>query len=144
VECLYYAKAPRRVLGSLLFLTLTLIRVDDFPQLLQVLQLVVAFIIGMTLLAEYKVEIKEGFFTYQIQLFNITLYKKVVHHHEIKRMKFKRIGWAQKCVMIKNEKGFPIKIANFNPNNIYPDLIDFATVYDIPITKSKDYLMLER
>jgi hypothetical protein len=68
----------------------------------------------------------------------------VVHHYQIKSMKFKRIGWAQKCVIIKNEKGFNFKIANFNPNNIYKDLVDFAKEYDIPISKSKDYLILER
>jgi len=144
VESLYYAKAQRRVLGSLLFLTLTLIRVDDFPQWLQVSQLVLAFIIGMGIFIEYKVDINEGYLTYQIELFHVTLYKKVVHYQQIKRLKFKRIGWAQKCVMIKNEKGFPIKLANFNPNNIYQDLIDFAAVYDIPITKTKDYLILEK
>jgi hypothetical protein len=144
VECLYYARAKRRVLGSLLFLVLILFKVEEFPQGLQILQLVLAFIIAMALLVEYKVEINEGYLTYQIQLFNLTVYKKVVHHQNIKRMKFKRIGWAQKCVMIKSEKGFPIKIANFNPNIIYQDLIDFATVYDIPISKTKDYLILER
>lgn len=141
---MYNAKAQRRVLGSLLFLTLTLFRVDDFPQWLQILQLVLAFIIGMALLVEYKVDINEGYLTYQIELFHLTLYKKVVHHRQIKGLKFKRIGWAQKCVMIKNEKGFPIKLANFNPNNIYQNLIDFATVYDIPISKTKDYMILER
>jgi hypothetical protein len=144
VVCLYYARAQRRVLGSLLFLVLILFKVEEFPQGLQILQLVLAFIISMALLTEYKVEINEGYLTYQIQLFNLTVYKKVVHHQNIKSMKFKRIGWAQKCVMIKSEKGFPIKIANFNPNNIYQDLIDFATVYDIPISKTKDYLILER
>jgi hypothetical protein len=144
VECLYYARAQRRVLGSLLFITLILIRVDDFPKGLQVLQLVVAFLMGMALLVEYKVEITEGYLTYQIQFFNVPLYKKVVHHHQIKSMKFKRIGWAKKCVMIKNQKGFSFKIANFNPNSIYNDLIDFAKEYDIPISKSKDYLILER
>ena len=59
-------------------------------------------------------------------------------------MKFKRIGWAKKCVIIKNEKGFSFRIINFNPNKIYLELFNFAKEYGIPISKSKDYLILEK
>jgi hypothetical protein len=121
-----------------------LIRFDDFSKGLQLLQTFVALSVVLALLVEFKFEINEGFLTYQILFFNLNLYKKVVHHHQIKSMKFKRIGWAKKCVMIKNEKGFSFKISNFNPNTIYNDLVDFANEYDIPISNSKDYLILDK
>lgn len=141
---MYYAVAQRRVLGAIIFTILVLFRMDDVFKWLQFLQTLVALSIVLALLVEYKFEINEGYLTYHIVLFNLTIYKKVVHHSQIKRMKFTRIGWAKKCVKIKNAKGFNFKIANFNPNHIYKDLIDFATMYNIPISKSKDYLILEK
>ncbi|WP_090871377.1 hypothetical protein [Oceanobacillus limi] len=59
-------------------------------------------------------------------------------------MTFKRAGWGKKCVIIKNHKGFHFRIINFKPEHIYNDLMDFAQNYEIPVSKTKDYLILEK
>ncbi len=74
----------------------------------------------------------------------MTLYRKVVYTHQITKMKFKRVGWATKAAIIQVEKGLNIRVVNFVPNNVFVDLIDFANKYDISISKTKDYLILEK
>ncbi|WP_147294817.1 hypothetical protein [Oceanobacillus chungangensis] len=49
-------------------------------------------------------------------------------------MKFKRVGWAKKSVIVQINKGFNFRIANFHPEQIYNGLIDFAAKYEIPIS----------
>lgn len=39
---------------------------------------------------------------------------------------------------------FKFRITNFNPEKIYGDLIDFANKYEIAVSKTKDYLILEK
>lgn len=141
---MYYARAQRRLLGSLLFVPLVSIRVEDFSKWVQFVQIIVAISIFIALLVEFKVEIDKDFLTYQILWFQLEIYKKRVHYHEIKSMKFKRIGWAKKCVIIKNEKGFNFRIVNFYPSTIYLDLSNFAKENGIPVSKSKDYIILEK
>lgn len=141
---MYYARAQRRLLGLVLFFPLVLITVEDFSKWLQLVQIFVAFFIFIALLVEFKFEIDERFLTYQILFFHLPIYKKKVHYHDIKSMKFKRIGWAKKCVIIKTEKGFNFRIANFYPRKIYLDLSNFAKENGIPVSKSKDYIILEK
>ncbi|WP_117170121.1 hypothetical protein [Paraliobacillus sediminis] len=68
----------------------------------------------------------------------------LVEPKHIDSVKFKRIGWGKKCVIVKNNTGLNFRISNFDPEIIYNDLLAFANAYSIPITKTKDYLILER
>jgi hypothetical protein len=45
---------------------------------------------------------------------------------------------------IQVKKGFYIRILHFNPDNVFLDLIDFANANGICISKTKDYLILEK
>ncbi|WP_085994285.1 hypothetical protein [Oceanobacillus senegalensis] len=72
------------------------------------------------------------------------IYKKEMDHKQMDCMKFKRVGWGKKSVTVKSNKGFNLRISNFYPERIYNDLIDFASKYGIPISKKKDYLLLEK
>lgn len=93
---------------------------------------------------KFKFKIEDDSLTFQILVLNITIYKKEVHYKQINRMKFKRTGWAKKCVNVQNKKGFNFRITNFNLDNIYGDLINFANKHNIPVAKTKDYLILEK
>jgi hypothetical protein len=59
-------------------------------------------------------------------------------------MKIKRIGWNTKGAIIQVKKGFNIRVVNFTPNNVFFNLIDFANENGISISKTKDYLILEK
>lgn len=97
-----------------------------------------------TIFMKFKLKIGDDSLTFQILVFNLTIYKKEVHYNQIIRMKFKRTGWAKKCVNVQNKMGFNFRITNFNSENIYHDLIDFADKHKIPVSKTKDYLILEK
>lgn len=92
----------------------------------------------------FKFRIEEGSLIFKILIFTFTVYKKEINHKQIDRMKFKRISWTKKCAIVKNNKGFNFRITNFYSVEIYNDLVDFAKEYNIPISKTKDYLILEK
>ena len=81
---------------------------------------------------------------YQIFFFTVPIYKKVLFPNQIIHIKFKRLGWTKKGAIIQVKKGFNIRIVNFVPKNVLTDLIDFANKNDISITKTKDYLILDK
>jgi hypothetical protein len=102
-----------------------------------------ALFVFLTIFINFKLEITDGFLTFQIRVFTLTIYKKTVSPNQIEKLIFKRVGWGNRGVIVKNQKGFNFRIINFSPINIYHDLIEFANRYDIPIYKTKDYLILE-
>jgi len=93
---------------------------------------------------QFRIKIDDGFLAYQILFLTIPIYKRVVYPNQIIQMKFKRVGWATKGVVIQVNKGFNIRVVNFVPNNVYINLINFANKYGIPISKTRDYLILEK
>ena len=98
----------------------------------------------MSIFIQFEFKIVDGYLTYQIFFLTMPIYKKVIYPNQIIQMKFKRIGWNTKGVIIQVKKGFNIRVVNFSPNNVFIDLIDFANKNGISISKTKDYLILEK
>lgn len=46
--------------------------------------------------------------------------------------------------LLKSKKGFNIRIINFEPNNVYTDLINFTNKNSVSISKTIDFLILEK
>lgn len=88
--------------------------------------------------------IGEGSLTYKILIFKFTVYKKEVTYQQIDSIKFKRDGLGKKSAIVKLSKGFNLHISQFYPKGIYDDLIVFAKKHNIPILKTKDYMILEK
>lgn len=145
VELIYKATTIRVVQFSFFLLIMLLIFQNkaDYPWMLYYL-IPLAIVLLSTIFMNYKLKISNGTLTFQIRIFSVSFYNKAVSHKEITSMKFKRAGWGKKCVIVKNHKGFNFRITNFNPETIYNDLNNFATDYEIPIYKTKDYLILEK
>ncbi len=115
----------------------------DYPTMYYFLIPFSIFILA-SIFVNFKFKMAEGSMTFQILIFIFAVYNKEVDHKQIDSMKFKRIGWGKKCVIVKNNNGFNFRISNFYPEKIYNDLIGFANEYSIPISKTKDYLILEK
>ncbi|MCZ2260923.1 hypothetical protein [Sporosarcina sp. G11-34] len=139
----YNAKTQRVVLFGLFLLLILLLTLNDDTWMLYVL-VPAAIVILLTIFVNFKLKILDSFLTFQICLFSLPLYNRTVSSEQISNMKFKRVGWARKCVVIKNKKAFNFRITNFSPDSLYKDLIDFANKYDVPIFKTKDYTILEK
>ncbi|MHA6261385.1 hypothetical protein ACXYMX_16095 [Sporosarcina sp. CAU 1771] len=89
-------------------------------------------------------KISNGVLKFQIRIFTLPIYAKEINHEEIDGLKLTRVGWKKKCAVVQNRKGLNFRILAFNPESIFNDLIAFATDYKIPITKTKDYIILEK
>ncbi|MHA6261372.1 hypothetical protein ACXYMX_16030 [Sporosarcina sp. CAU 1771] len=91
----------------------------------------------------FRFKISNGVLKFQIRIFTLAIYNKEVNHEQIDGIKLTRVGWKQKCAVVQNQKGLNFRILAFNPESIYNDLIVFANDYEIPISKTKDYVILE-
>lgn len=139
----YNAKTQRVALGFLLALIILLIINNNFSKGLLYVQIALAVFVFITIFIQYKFKIVDGHLIYQIFFLTMPIYKKVTYPNDIIQMKFKRVGWATKGVIIQVRKGFNIRVVNFVPNNVFIELIDFANEYGITISKTRDYLILE-
>lgn len=115
----------------------------DHPEMYYFLIPFSIFILA-TVLMQFEFKIGAGSMTFKILILTLTIYKKEVHFNQIVGMKFKRVGWGKKCVIVQNNKGLNFRITDFHPKKIYNDLIGFANEHDISIFKTKDYLILEK
>ncbi len=139
----YHAKTERVVQLLFLMLIVSLILTNwEYTVMLYFLILFLLFIIA-TLFITFTFKITDGSITYQILLFSLIIYRKEVTYNKILAMKFKRVGWGRKCVIVQYNKHRHFRIMNFYPEQIYTDLQDFADKHNIPIDKTKDYLILE-
>ena len=144
----YNARTQRGVLGFLLVITVaSALRYfigDIVFDLIFYLQILLALFLLLSIFIRFIFVIDDGYLTFQTLFFSIPIFKKVLFPNQINQIKFKRIGWATKCAIIQVKKGFNVRIVNFTPSNVFVDLIDFANEKGISISKTKDYLILEK
>ncbi|MFE4898278.1 hypothetical protein [Peribacillus butanolivorans] len=107
-------------------------------------QFLLFIFILVAIFIQFKFRIEKNRLSYQILFLTMPIYKKVVYPKQIVQMKFKRVGWATKGVIIQVNKGLNIRIFGFAPDNVLIDLIKFANENDISTYKTKEYLVLEK
>jgi hypothetical protein len=140
----YSGKTQQTVLLIFLILGINgLFTSRNYPDIYSLLIPYILFILVVIFL-NFNLRIEKDTLTYEIFLFSIRIYKKEVDYKQIDQIKFKRVGWATKSAVVKNKQGFHFRITNFKPEEVYDDLIDYAEGFDIPLTKTKDYQILER
>lgn len=139
----YHAKTQQVALGFLLTLILFLIINNNFSKGLLYVQIAFAVLIFVAIFIQFRFKIADGHLIYQLCFLTMPIYKKVIYSNQIIQMKFKRVGWKTKGVIIEVRKGFNIRVVNFVPTEVFVELIDFANKYGITISKTRDYLILE-
>lgn len=139
----YNAKTEQVALGFLLTLILLLIINNNTSKGLLYVQIAFAVFVFITIFIQFKFKIVDGHLIYQLFFLAMPIYKKVIYPNQIIQMKFKRVGWKTKGVIIQVRKGFNIRVVNFLPNDVFVELMDFANKYGITTSKTRDYLMLE-
>lgn len=140
----YTAKTERSIIVTLLvILTFQILAFGSYSDIgLLYFHIIIAIFLLLAFFVNYKLIIEEGCLIYEIFIFTLPLYKKVVFPNQISKILFKRTGWARKSSIIKVEKGFNIRIVLF-PDGVFADLIDFAEKNEIVIVKTRDYLILK-
>jgi len=144
----YNARTQRGVLGFLLVITVASALRDSIGDivfdLIFYLKILLALFLLLSIFIRFIFVIDDGYLIFQTLFFSIPIFKKVLFPNQINQIKFKRVGWANKCAIIQVNKGFDVQIINFKPSNVFIDLNDFAIEKGISISKTKDYLILEK
>ena len=142
----YTVKTQRGILACLFALNIVNMSFESegSSKYLFYFQIVLQIFILIGLFLDYKLKIDDSFLTYQISLFRVSLYKKRIAPEQIKRMKFVRVGWLSKGAIIQLEKGFNIRVTHYTPKTIIVELLDFADKEEIPVLKTRDFVILEK
>ena len=142
----YVASVPS---GPMIFLLVifvfnTSVTVSGLEKEALVIRIVAIVAIIILAFVRFKFYIEENTLTYEIMLFTILLYKRRVFPDDIKHVKFVRTGWAKKAAIIKVKKGINLRIINFEPTHVCPDLNKFTDKHSISISKTNDYILLDK
>ena len=144
----YHAKVQQMGIGFLFLLMvgllLTTIYVGNYSIGSLIFQIAATVFSFLSFFLRYRLEINDEVITWQSRIFSIPLYKRVIVTERITKIKCKRVGWATKSAVIKVRRGMNIPLVKFKPNGIYSDLIDFANKHSIEVSKTKDYMILEK
>jgi hypothetical protein len=98
----------------------------------------------LSLCLRYEFQIDKDTLTYRTYILWFKVYAKTVKPMDIKRIVFKRLSWKTKLAVVKVENGWNMRIALFNPPNVFKELETFAHEYDVDIQKTSDYKILEK
>ncbi len=93
----------------------------------------------MPIFIEHQIQVEKEKINYQVLLFSKPIYNKTMVNTEIQKIIFKRVGWVTKAAIIKTKKGLNVRIVDFNPKQIYFELISYAEENKIAVYKKKDF-----
>ncbi|KRD84081.1 diguanylate cyclase [Bacillus sp. Root147] len=136
---LFKATAQKTIIFSLLLLNaLLLIQAVQYKALdfLLLLAILCSF---LSMFLRYEFQIDRDTLTYRTYILWFKVYARTVKPMDIKRIVFKRLSWKTKLAVVQVEKGWNMRIALFNPPNVFKELETFAHEYDIDIQKTADY-----
>lgn len=138
----YYKKNTHKGLNLsviIVLLGITINSVHLIPNLLMYLFLIFFFSLGIAVFFECKIQINKKNITFTYYLFKLRLYEKILFSHQIKQIKFLRIGWNKKGVNIQAKPHGKFKINNVFPNSIFENLVEFSKSNNVPYRKTNDY-----
>lgn len=123
---------------SLFFISISESRINAFLSIL----IIIFSIIGFSTKSEFI--ISQNRLDYVIRSYHYKVFHKKLSPGDIDKIVFKRYGWATKGASLKVHKGINLRIVQFIPKDVMHELENFALNNNISISKSKDYLLLER
>ncbi|MDI2587411.1 hypothetical protein OR571_09920 [Psychrobacillus sp. NEAU-3TGS] len=143
----FHAKPQKGYLGTLLFIPVIQIAnsfaTHSYGGLFYFSILLGLFII-ITFSINYTFNFLDEYLMYEVSFKSICIYKRVLYPSHLKKIAFKRYSWATPGALIHTKKGLNLRLVLFSSNKIFYELLTFANKHDIPISKTKDYLLLER
>ncbi|MBY0061238.1 MULTISPECIES: diguanylate cyclase [Priestia] len=142
---LFKATAQKKIFFPLLALKLLLfIQVFQHDKIATFLLLFAILYSFFALFLRYEFEIEKDTLTYRTYILKLKVYEKAVKPKDIKKIVFKRLSWKAKLAVVQVEKGWNMRIALFNPPNVFKELETFVSEHDIDIQKTSDYKILEK
>lgn len=128
-----YPKLPFLVLGF------TYVFLLNISTTLVSLKIAIILIVIMPIFIEHQLQVEKEKVKYQVLLFSKPIYNKTMVSTDIQKIIFKRVGWVTKAAIIKTKMGLNIRIVDFNPKQVYFELISHAEENKIDVYKEKDF-----
>ncbi|WP_257351659.1 hypothetical protein [Pseudalkalibacillus decolorationis] len=135
----YHTNKSRVLSGLFILIIVLMVNIYEFPIFL----FVAVPVLLVQLIINFELMIESDYITYQIKLLRIPIYKRVLYPNQIVSIKFKRVSWMTKCVVVNVKIGLNIRMVDFTPDTVFDDLYRFAAEKDLLITKTRDYKILE-
>ncbi|WP_147628982.1 diguanylate cyclase [Oceanobacillus massiliensis] len=104
----------------------------------------IMFILFVALFIGFRLTIGRDTLRYEVLLMRFPVYAKEISAGQIKKIHFKRVNWSTKAAVVQLEKGMNLHIRGFTPKAAYDHLMEFAESKDLPISKTRDYRILEK
>jgi len=139
---LFKATAQKTIISTLLPLNALLYIQAVQYKALAFLLLLAILCSFLSLFLRYEFQIDKDTLTYRTYILWFKVYAKTVKSRDIKKIVFKRLSWKTKLAVVKVENGWNMRIALFNPPNVFKELERFAHEYDVDIKKTSDYKIL--
>jgi len=141
---LFKATAQKTIMFALLLLYALLFIQAIQYKVLAFLLLFAILCSFLSLFLRYEFQIDKDALTYRTYILWFKVYAKTVKPMDIKRIVFKRLSWKVKLAVVQVENGWNMRIALFNPPNVFRELERFAHEYDVDIQKTSDYKILDK
>ncbi|WP_279620720.1 diguanylate cyclase [Priestia megaterium] len=140
----FKATAQKTIMFALLLLYASLFIQAIQYKVLAFLLLLAILCSFLSLFLRYEFQIDKDALTYRTYILWFKVYAKTVKPMDIKRIVFKRLSWKAKLAVVQVENGWNMRIALFNPPNVFRELERFAHEYDVDIQKTSDYKILDK
>ena len=96
------------------------------------------------LFTTYEFEIKEEVLHYNTYVFGYRVYQKTAAPSDIEKIVMKRVNWKTRLAIVKLKKSWSMRIALFQPANVFEEIEAFADRHGVQVQKTADYRLLEK
>ena len=126
-----------------LFLMLTA-SLKTFSWLILILTMCFGFVILFIALLRYDVTIEDSNIQIVTSLFSFHLTHRTYYARNMRKIKFKRVGWQSQGAIIYIAYGITLRLPHYLPQEAFEVLNHFSTTNNIQIIKTKDYKIIEK
>ena len=98
----------------------------------------------ITVFIEYTVSIENDEIRLVAHIFSLKLYRKNLPVSKMKKIVFKRVGWAKKSAVIILHTDSRFRIPYYSPSEAFDALEKFAIKNNIEYDKTRDYVIVEK
>jgi hypothetical protein len=107
-------------------------------------QCTIGIILLLSYFIRYQIVFRHSTIAYNVTFLGKVLISKRIEAATICKLTFKRVGWSSRGAFIHTKKLLPIRLINFQPEEMYEYLYSFGRKHHIPIFMKEDYKVLNR
>ena len=142
---MYTAESSPTVLLTIIIAWLVSMSIDWQIDLVYLVAISIYFILLIiTVFIQYTVSIENDEIRLVANIFGLNLYRKNVSVSKMKKILFKRVGWAKKSAVIILHTDNRFRLPYYSPNEAFDGLEKFAIKNNIEYDKTRDYVIVEK